>query len=217
VNLEKMELSLLSEVFQQPIRTFPGSRPLPEVDPGMNPLHNGYVMSYTTLGDRALLFMSPTGAWLWNISTNLPIPLSHLPTDLYIFEVEVTPGEIYISDVLVYANRVVISRDYLERLETARKWSDAYRGNKQLLSSDTTACRSAYGEYVIGAGVHTIRIRRIYPAFQIEGFWKRRTREVQGLVFHRLLVRYEPFCSSGLLEWQPGRKKASVKKEHPSL
>ena len=183
-----MELSVLVEVFQQRITDFPGGTP-PAVF--ASSMHNGFVASYGTTGASAFLFVTPSGAWLWN-HVQESVPVAGLASKLCIFEVEVTSACLYITDVLVYETTVLTSRDYLERVEAARKWMHLSFQGCKVVVSDPHACRSAYPQYVLQVPEWQVRVQCAYPAFELDTLWARRPSETRGIVYHRTLDRYRP-------------------------
>jgi hypothetical protein len=179
-----MELTLLSEVFHRPITNFPR-------DPHTTPaLPNGSVVSFQTTGTHAYLFVTPSAAWLWN-HVQASVPIAGLASELCIFEVEVTPACLYITDVLVLDTTVLTSRDYLERVEAARKWMHL-SGQGLPVHSDRDACRSAYPSYVLQLPKWQLHIQRAYPAYELGALWARRPSETQRLIAHRTLDHYRP-------------------------
>jgi len=195
---------MLSKIFDQKITTFPGSRPSHAVQ-GRSVQH-GYAMTYQTSGQRAFLFMTPVGNWLWNDEKVETIHTLETRDQTYIFDVEVTKDHIYISDVLVYDGLSIASRDHLERKEAARKWAHLYLGSKtqDRVCADTRSFKSAYPDYIIhlGNGM-SISVKNTYPPVCRQHIWDNRPTCATGLLFVKLLDTYRTYKSRGTLVWVP--------------
>jgi hypothetical protein len=167
----------------------------------------GYSVSFRTPGTRAFLFMTPFGSWLWNDDLVRPLDMLMPCTYTSIFDVETTTSRICISDVLVYKNRSLIGRCYLERMEAARKWMHLYTDPKTLMDGDGEkwSFRSAYPSYQIEQNGTTITVKNLYPAGCRHELWMHRPSSINstGLLFTRLLDRYRPYTSPGTLSWTP--------------
>jgi hypothetical protein len=196
-----MELSILSTLFCEKITSFPGSRPSHHLKAEVT---QGYAVTYRTIGQRAFLFVTSVGSWLWNDEITQPLQMLTFCNHTYVFDVEFTKTQIVICDLLVYKNKVLTSRDQLERMEAARKWCHLYEGPKTVCGADDRSYKSAYPAYVLDFTDMTLSVKNLYPSFHRHHIWTSRpSAGVDGLFFTRLLDRYMPYKSTGILVWTP--------------
>ena len=179
-----MEFSVLSTVFKTKVTTFPKEwRPTTP-----NGQLCGYASTWRMGIRRALLFVTPDGSWLWNNGQRNPVPtILTLPQQpLHVLEVHVYDHHIYIHDMLVYESRILICRDYLERMEAARKWAATYTGNKTMTPTLAVAYRSAYPTYTLENLIH------LNPVCPPEYATTIRPPGATSLLYVPLLDRYHP-------------------------
>ena len=142
-----------------------------------------------TGGRRAYLFVSPSGAWVWDGQRHA-LDLRVCETDMIcVFIVHVSGTDVCIEDMLLYQNRSLISRDYLERMEAARKWMHLYAGHKTLVSVTADQYGSRYSEYLIENILHLTRVHRITTQL-----WDMLPAGCNGLALHPLLHDHSASC-----------------------
>jgi hypothetical protein len=169
-------------------------------------LSRGHSVSFKTSGHNALLFSYQSSTWLWTTSGT-----THLETEdttntsskLSVFSVEVVARDIWIVDTFIYNNRGIISRDYLERMEVARRWMQHQPLRQRTLPTrmNVIPFKSAYPDYEILMNDMTIRCKQLFPGHEANEIWKQKQIlpfPSDGLVFNCLLCPREP----GLL-WYP--------------
>jgi hypothetical protein len=197
------ELAILSTVFGRDIKRFP----VPSVDRKVSSplLLPAYVASYRSRGRRCLLFLTPGDCWWWNGSTRTTLPDLGVQDTVSVFEVEVQTQCIYITDVLVCTGLSVISRDYLERLETGRKWLSAQQHrvvSRPQVFGLPRACPSAHAEcYLSVTETLSFVVKRVYPSVFTDTLWEHVPTWADGVVLNPLLTGYQPTVSRVLVRY----------------
>ena len=196
-----MELTILSTIFGQKIQDFRGGPPSSKIPAPT--LIQGYVASFRARGPKMLLFVTPDRTWLWNgVSSDELTNRLQFAGDLFVFDVQRSAGSIiYVTDVLVYAGRSIVTCDFRERLETVRKLFSTHpetRAGQPLREQEDpecpTTCPSAHADcHLMISDEISIGIKQIYPSVYVDLLWTQLPKWADGITLDKLLAVYSPF------------------------
>jgi hypothetical protein len=159
----------------------------------------GHSVAFQSTGYNALLFSYQESMWVWTPDTGMThhCTISGSSPQLFVFVVEVGLTDLFLVDTFIYANHSVLSRDYLERMEVARRWIHDHpvRVESKCKIKGMEPFRSAYLDYeILVDNFFTMRCRQLFPGHCAHSLWQQRhtlSFAVDGLLFNRLLCSQE--------------------------